>query len=307
MVLQISPYKLEFQTGGQFQEGCLIKVCDGSFFGAADLCPKPQFGDLDWRQELESKGSLFKRAYELALEDLSARKEKKSLQSDLPVRNNILITDLEKFDFSKEDLSAQKTYKIKYSGEPADFAKKLNAIFSGKSIKLRLDFNAKLKPLQFDSFLKQADASLLKSIDYIEDPTEFCEAWFEWNREVPIAADFQKPKNSFLLEKAKQELVFIFKPSRERPESDVNRFTITSAMDHPVGVAHALRIAQKMFQNDSGLLTLDLFKPTAFSGCFDRKEEWINFSKSNAAESGVGMTRELERLNWIYFDGKVTC
>jgi hypothetical protein len=304
--LYLSHYKLDFRDTEQAQEGCLIKVVDGDFFGVADICPKTQFGDQDCDEQLSSKGPLFQRALELALEDFSARSEKRSLQKDLPIQNNILITDLSNFDFSKIVVSPdEKNFKIKYSGQVDDFAKKLNQTFKNTECKLRLDFNAKLEPYEFETFINQLDRSVFESIEYIEDPTEFCEKWFKWNREVPIAVDFQKPKNPDLFEKARQELYFIFKPAREKPDVTVKNYSITSSMDHPVGVAHALRIAQNISKNVSGLLTLDLFKPTAFDSYFSQNEEWLNFSKSNMNEYGIGMTEELNQLNWILFEGKI--
>ena len=58
-----------------------------------------------------------------------------------------------------------------------------------------------------------------------------------------------------------------------------------------------------MCQNDSGLLTLDLFKPTEFNVYFDRKEEWLNFSQTCLNDSGIGMTEALNNLSWTQFDG----
>ena len=91
----------------------------------------------------------------------------------------------------------------------------------------------------------------------------------------------------------------IVKPAREAMIAGLRHFTLTSSMDHPIGVAHGLRIAQKLSQNDSGFLTLDLYEETVFNKYYSCIENYLNFSQSALNDTGIGMTGELSRLEWL--------
>ena len=292
MKIQFSPYtlikknKVNAADQSLEQKGSLLKVIDEkNNWGVADLCPWPSLGDLKLADEFKTKGVLYQRALQLAHEDLKARREKKSLLQDKWVMNNVLVSNYLHFDFKNERLK-NKILKIKSDQNISELARILNAAPS--SLKFRLDFNADLNTEQFHEFL-----SLLKvksQVEYIEDPTNFdSKLWTQWNKIVPLATDFIKADGYYK----------IIKPAREQLPMG-SPYTITSAMDHPVGVTHALRLAQQFAKSVSGLMTLDLYEPTEFHNYFlVQNETELNFSQEALHDFGIGMTKELNLLQWI--------
>ncbi|MGZ3692548.1 MAG: hypothetical protein ACXVAX_13650, partial [Pseudobdellovibrio sp.] len=240
---------------------------------------------------IKNKGPLYRHALSLAQEDLSARRDQVSLLQDKPVSNNYLITNFEKSDFNEARFE-DKTLKIKGTKNISGLAEKINSI--EVNTKLRLDFNSKLNAEEFEKFLSLLNEKSFSFIEYIEDPTCMTEQWKTWNQKVKLAYDFQsKPYNP------DWAAVKIIKPARQAMIGGLKHFTLTSAMDHPVGVAHGLRITQKLSQNESGFLTLDLFEETVFNKYYRQNENFLNFSKSALNDTGIGMTGELSQLKWL--------
>lgn len=297
MLYYFSPYSLTYKNSDLKQEGCLIKIEEAAgVWGVADICPRLDLGDAPYIIELKNKSHLFKRSVELAFEDLLARKNKESLLLDKPVANNYLLTN-----FLNEDLDQKKyinkTLKIKGSQNIELLAQKINEIKINREVKIRIDFNAKLKSDEFEKFLTRLTPDALLLIDYIEDPTEFNSNWLQWNKRVNLAHDFQAaPYNENF---AKYKIV---KPVREKVDLKMKHFTLTSAMDHPVGLAHGLRFAQKLAQNDSGFLTLDLYEQTVFNKYYSQLENYLNFSFLALNDFGIGMTEEINKLTWQSMD-----
>lgn len=289
MEVLVSPYELKKISGG-IQEGALIKVVSDGMWGVADLCPHPRLGDSVWQDELKEEGLLFKRALQLANEDLMARKNKTSLLQNKNILNNYLVTDIFETDFSRKDFSGQ-TVKVKCGDRIEELAAKLNGIDG--DIKLRLDFNAALKPAEFETFLSLLSEAIKKKIEYIEDPTVLSPEWRKWNALIPLASDWQKTTDrSFATFR-------IVKPSRENIPADLTNCTFTSAMDHAVGVAHGLRLAQLHSERTAGFLTLGLYEPTEFNKYFVVNGERINFSALALQDDGIGMTADLNKLHWV--------
>ncbi len=269
------------------QAGALVKLIDEKgHWGVADLCPWPTLGDRDLFDEIRTKGILFQRSIELAKEDLLARRSQKSLLQNKWIQNNVLVTDFYNFDFLNP-LYVGKTFKIKGNSDTETLLKILNS--TGIQSKIRIDFNGALNPEKFSSFIENLASK--EMIEYIEDPTAYDpHLWNDWNRVVPLAADFIKAPDHFSYK--------IIKPSRE-PVQNYEKFSITSSMDHPVGIAHALRYAQIFAQRDSGLMTLDLYEPTEFNKYFiDQNRTELNFSSMALNDVGIGMTNELISLKW---------
>lgn len=273
------------------QKGALLKIVEADQYGVADICPKPELGDLSLSEEISKEGPLFKRAIQLATEDLMARKAKKSLLFDKPIKNNFLITNYK----SKLTVPENCSIKIKGDSDVVALADYLNSNFA-KSQSLRIDFNSQLKTEEFNLFLKLVSFEVLKKFEYIEDPTVISEHWAIWNSQVPLAADFQKTENAHFFKYR------IIKPARESMPENLNHFTLTSAMDHPVGVAHGLRVAQRVAQNDSGFLTLDLYEDCGFNKYYNQEALFLNFSKEALTDFGIGMTEELNKLKWFTLD-----
>lgn len=302
MELFFSPYSLVKKNNQGVQKGSLLKVVEGDFFGVADICPKPELGDLTVLEQITKSGPLFLRALELASEDLQARKSEKSLLLNKPVKNNFLIANyslaslssIEKFFAESENTSI----KIKGDKNIKALAEFLNTNFYDfrSTCSLRIDFNAKLEASEFKLFLELLNPVVLKKIEYIEDPTPVSAEWAVWNQQVPLASDFEKTENTNFYNYR------IVKPARESLSENLNDFTLTSSMDHPVGIAHGLRIAQQMAQNDSGFLTLDLYEDCGFNKYYNQDGLFLNFSKLAFDDFGIGMTEELNKLNWTTLD-----
>lgn len=286
-------YALKKKNSEGLQEGVLIKVVEDSFWGVSDLCPWPALGDLTWQEEIKNKGVLFQRAVELAKEDLVARKNKVSLLQNKFVKNNYLATDYKTYDFSQ--LKKGSLVKIKGTQEIGSLIEKLNSLVN-QGLRYRIDFNCRLKSVEFETFYKNLNPLLQDQIQYIEDPTHFSQKnWPQWNQLIPLALDFNKDN---FQEHTNCYTYLICKITREKPPEDLLKCIFTSSMDHPVGVAHALRFAQQLAARESGLLTLDLYEETSFHKYFLQKENELNFSPAALNDFGIGMTADLEKLNW---------
>jgi o-succinylbenzoate synthase len=293
MKLQYSPYslikknKVNARDQSLTQKGTLIRVYESeSIWGVADLCPWPELGDLTLMQEIERKGPLFQRAFQLAVEDLQARQQQKSLLQNKWVDNNVLVADYGSFNFQNSELRGH-TLKIKADKQLFRLIEVLEA--APKDLVFRIDFNSVLGRDEFQLFLDNLSPTL--QVEYIEDPCGYDEElWRKWNQIIPIAVDFITAEDHYS--------VRVVKPTREIIKGD-RKTVITSAMDHPVGVAHALRWAQNVAENKSGLLTLNLYEETPFHHFFIyRQLSEINFSEKALNDFGIGMTQELLQLIW---------
>jgi O-succinylbenzoic acid--CoA ligase len=273
----IHPYALfrkksaNSQTPDLVQKGCLIKIEDISGgFGVADLCPWPTLGDMTLDEELLKKGPLFQRALELAQKDLNSRKNKQSLISDIKIKNHILVSDYKKFDFNLPEGSV---VKIKGDTNFIDLARILNSMNSVNPLRIRLDFNFCLNEQQFRNFIDLLSDQTVNQIEVVEDPFEFNQKpWDELNQKVTLALDWNS-KNQLWKNR-------ICKPSRQMLDTFLY---MTSAMDHPVGVAHGVSIAQQYPELTHGFLTNDLYLDCGF-------EESTGF--------GIGYERQLSQIHW---------
>lgn len=290
MELLLSPYVLKRVDNGNVQRGTLVKILDGEFWGVADLCPHTELGDSDWRAEIKNEGLLYKRTLQLAQEDLIARRNKQSLITGKKVLNNFLINDFTNTDLNQKKYFRQ-TVKLKGDKRVELLADVLNKIVL--DLTLRLDFNAKLSPQEFENFLAILTEDTIKKVEYVEDPTVMTAAWKEWNIRIPLASDWQKTEDPAM---AKFK---ICKPVREEIPVDRSHCILTSAMDHPVGVAHGMRFAQKFAHKTSGFMTLDIYEPNPFNKYFVTEGAWLSFSDYALKDFGIGMTEELNKLNWI--------
>ncbi len=293
-------FLLNAKDNSQVENGALIKVEDNSgHWGVADLKPWPLLGDLYLDEELSTKGPLFRRSLKLAEDDMIARRNKKSLLKDQVMNNNILITDFSK---CKLDKMVGSTIKIKASKNLEQLENFLIRAAT-LNLKIRIDFNSVLEAAEFESFIYRLPTAVLKKIEYIEDPTaEIQPDWSQWNRKVPLAVDFctrnyRENKNAWTF--------LIIKPSRQNSDALIidcmegeKQFTLTSSMDHPVGIAHGLRFAQEFPEMCVGFSTLQLYESTEFHNYFVQHKDTINFSAEALADYGIGMTKALQKLNW---------
>lgn len=307
MNLRVFPYSLQMRsapnarTPATVREGVLLRLEQDGAWGVADLAPFPTLGDADWRTELRTHGPLFRRALELAREDLNARAGGRSLLQATPVRNNYLITDYLHADLARADYSGQ-TLKIKGDTEVCALAETLNTLkplSAGGPARLRIDFNSLLSEAQYEEFLMRLEPETRARIEYVEDPAPYSPRWREWNSRLPLAFDFQA---------ADYDPAFadylIVKPTRQAvPPESGGKITLASAMEHPVGLAHGLRIAQRTalaapHGETAGFLTLDLFEETPFHRYFRQEKNRLGFASVALQDTGIGMTDELQALPW---------
>lgn len=307
--LFFSKYQLEkkqtlnAKDNSAFKDGCLIKIVESSGrWGVSDLTTWPNLGDLTLQQELATQGPLFQRALQLAQEDLEARAQKKSLLQDKFVTNNFLISDLNQ-PIPKFPIDT--TVKIKVSFSQIE---KLLQVIDQAANKVRIDFNSSLTADQFQNFLNNLSANQKEKIEYIEDPTAFNEQdWQRWNQILPLALDFAASTESTFAWS-----FLIIKPTRQDADELIvkcrtlnKKYVLTSSMDHPVGVAHGLRWAQKYDGQVNGFLTLDSYNPTEFNSYFRIEGCKINFADIALNDSGIGMTSALNSLSWIPYGDSV--
>ncbi len=256
------------QTQNLTQAGALLKVTDSdNHFGVADICPWPSLGDLNLEQEILQKGPLFQRAVELAKKDLQARKNKMNLISNIQLKNHILVPEYKNFDFKSV---AGSVVKIKGDLKITELANTLNKI---TDVRIRLDFNFCLTEIEFRTFLDLLKPETLKNIDVVEDPFEFnFKSWTELNQKITLALDWNPHHH--------QWKNLICKPAR-----GLTKFFLymTSVMDHPVGVAHGIAIAQNYPEMTHGFLTNELYTDTEFN-------ESTGF--------GIGYEKQLSDIVW---------
>lgn len=274
------------------QHGTLIKIQDeNGDEGFSDLCPWPSLGDPTLDEELASQGPLYQRAIDLALFDLQARKEKKVLVTNEPVKNNILIADFRdlKGEFDYSDV----TVKIKGNEHVYDFAKFLVENIS-RFKKIRIDFNNCISEFLFSEFVNLLSDDVLAKIEYIEDPFFFNrDQWSEHSAKVKLALDWKQTEDQ-------NWNVRIWKPSREEKMA-CQDFSITSSMEHPVGLVHALHFAQKFADKTHGFLTSSVYEDSEFSQYFSVDNDKLTYQSDGY---GIGFTSILSKINWMpVFDG----
>ena len=256
------------KTENLVQVGCLLKITDvENNFGVADICPWPSLGDLNLDQELSQRGPLFQRAVELANKDLQARKNKIHLLSNAEIKNHILISDYKNFDFKSVTGGV---VKIKSDQNISALAEILNQLVG---IKIRLDFNFCLTEIEFRNFLDLLNPETSKTIDVIEDPFEFNQkSWVELNQKITLALDWNFKNH--------QWPNLICKPARYMTDTFLY---MTSAMDHPVGVAHGIAVAQNYPDLVHGFNTNDLYEDSGFG---------------TSEGYGIGFEKQLSEIVW---------
>lgn len=317
--LQTMAVDLSGQTPA-VSEGALLKVAwpDGRI-GYADLFPVRKFGDADIDAQLEAlaKGRLTPLAEQsiwLAKKDAALRKEKKSaFATAAKVKNHFLVTDM--FQFSDVQMAQIRqagftTVKLKVGNDPEEEVKVISRWLKQHPIMLRLDFNSKLKIDDYQVFMLSLSQGERARIEFVEDPFPWhADAWKEASSFVPLALDFEAEKVNWDTLKAPVPFkVLVIKPARmdvEKALKRVNQFglkmVVTSSMDHPVGIAHALNIAaelKKFNPNtllDCGCLTLRVYKPNEFSAGIQVTGPYLAGIKG----TGIGFDELLQGTAWV--------
>lgn len=323
MKLSFSPYKLKPHTSlnavseAAAREGALFKIewSDG-LTGYGDLHPWTLLGDSSLDEQLNGLragkiSSQMEQTIWLAHRDAEARAAKKNLfDTGSPVRNNYLITHFDELEEGLLDSIKKEgftTVKLKVGRDiKAEQATLVHIAAAG--LKMRLDFNAVTSWQVFERFVKSLDPEVLAYIEYIEDPFPYePSAWQEARSLVKIAMDNQLHKVRWDQMQQCPFDVLIIKPAKMDIMKAVDhcrqwnlKATVTSYMDHPVGVAHALILAMQLKRDcgdmilESGCLTHRLYGMDAFSAELETRGPFVR----KVPGTGIGFNDLLESLSW---------
>lgn len=316
---RLSPRKaLSARVTAHARDGALLRVqWANGLVGYADLFPWPEFGDLSLEQELmalanDRPTALGFRALELAEWDAGLRAKHKTSWGQ-KIFNHALINDLSSInEQALDDLGEQgfTCLKIKVSGKslPTESIESLRKILAQQDFKVRLDFNATGTPQSFAEFCDRFTDKEKAQIEFVEDPMPWNLAqWQEAARQLPLAMDFEERH----VEWREDVLPFhylIAKPVRKsladlltKAKTYGLKVCITSAMDHPVGVATAaaeLSALRAGFGESltavHGLLSLGAYEPNSYN-------ELIQVSGPEflgVTGTGIGFDDLLARETW---------
>ncbi|HUJ13255.1 MAG TPA: hypothetical protein VL284_05620 [Thermoanaerobaculia bacterium] len=252
---------------GAPRSGALIRA--GS--GFADVHPWPELGDepLDEQLHRLARGEttpLTRRSLELARIDAEARERGASLFEGLtiPLSHWPGSDPPPEFD----------TAKIKGLERIPD------------RVRLRIDFNARLRP---EEFLMIAEGLPRERIDFVEDPCPYDGAtWTALRGETGLRLALDR----FPADEGVD--VLIVKPAIQEIPQTQKEMIITSYMDHPVGQFGAAYVAALHPAPRCGLFTHVLYETNEFS-----ERIRSDGARLLAPEgTGVGFDDLLERLPW---------
>ncbi|MEK2644188.1 o-succinylbenzoate synthase MenC [Bdellovibrio sp. BCCA] len=300
------------------REGVLLKVewSDG-LTGYADLHPWPELGDLSLEDQLSElrRGRMsvqIEQSIWLARRDAQLRKDKKSVyEGGEKIKNNYLLSD---FKLIKpgflDELKTQgfTTLKMKVGRDLQEEADILTHV-AAAGLKIRLDFNAVGSWQTFERFIGNLPPTVRPLIEYVEDPFPFdVNAWKEAKKLVKIAIDNQYDRVPWDRLVAAPFDVIVMKPAKTDIDKAIERCkkwnlkaTVTSYMDHPVGVAHAIGVAMELKKKygemilESGCLTHRLYQMDPFAAELSTQGPYLLKVKG----TGVGFDRLLEATSWF--------
>lgn len=326
-MIKFSYHKYELQpitqigavADAQARHGALFQVqWPSGRVGYADLHPWPELGDADLESQILglSKGKISEQMEQtiwFAKRDADARLQGVNAFQGLPkVKNHFLINDLLKIEDGtlKEIRNAgYTTLKLKVGKQLEEEAKSVSRIIKQNPFMVRLDFNAKLDWEHYKRFMESLHPSERAKIEFVEDPMPWdLEAWQEATQFAPLAIDGEYEKISWNKINRPPFKVMVIKPARidvEKAVSHVHRLglkmVVTSALDHPVGVAHSLWVAgelKKFNPNillECGCLTLRSYKPNDFTPRITTMGPFLN----HIAGTGIGFDELLSSLPWV--------
>ncbi|MEN0058890.1 MAG: enolase C-terminal domain-like protein, partial [Bdellovibrio sp.] len=269
MELSFYPYslkpvhKLNTTARQGLREGVLLKVKNKTgAIGYADLHPWAEFGDRPWVEQLQDcqSGRISEQlacSLEAAAWDAQLRLQKRHIfEEGLPVENNFLISDLSAVSEEKLKQAWQSGYRVVKlkAGHSAIEEIRMVQILAEMGFQIRLDFNAAGTWSDFQAFMEALPAGVCGAIEYVEDPFPYeWESWNEARRWVRLALDNEVTKVKWDEVLVAAWDVLILKPAKMSVEKAVQRseklgtlVAVTSYMDHPLGVMHALGVAMKL-------------------------------------------------------------
>lgn len=306
-------------AGSSLREGALLRITwpDGKT-GYADLFPWTELGDADLDTQLTAISKsrlsyLVEQSIWMARQDALLRAEgKNAFQGVARVKNHFLINDLSRIEDATIEEARRNgftTLKIKIGIDIEAEAKRLDRLMRQFPMLVRLDFNSKASVYSVEKFLSFLLAANLARIEFIEDPCPYHpEDWDKLNRMVPLAFDTELEKLD--LKKLKGPLpakVLVIKPARQDVKQMIDfanrmmlKMVITSSLDHPVGVAHATKIAnetKKLFPNillDCGCLSIRSYRANDFSTSMIVQGPYL----MDIPGTGIGFDHLLGKIQW---------
>lgn len=323
MKIYYSPYTLKpIQTlnatsAENLREGVLLKIeWLGGGTGYADLHPWPELGDATLEEQLSGlrRGRMtaqIEQSIWLARRDAQWRSDRKNIfEFGERVKNNYLLTDFKLIkpgfldELKKEGFS---TVKMKMGRNLQEEAEALIHI-AAAGMKIRLDFNGLGSWQIFEKFIRNLPTTVLPLIEYVEDPFPFeLNAWIEAKKLVKIAVDNQYHKIPWEKLKTSPVDVIVIKPAKVDVDKaiehclDLNlKATVTSYMDHPVGVIHAMGVAMELKKKygemilDAGCFTHRLYQMDPFAAEISTQGPFFLRNKG----LGVGFDQLLEAMPW---------
>lgn len=322
--ISYSPYSLKpFQAlnavavNTAVRDGALLKIeWPNGHTGYADLHPWPELGDFSLEDQLSDlrRGKMstqIEQSIWLAKRDAEARAEKKSLFSGgEKIKNNYLLSDFQLLKPGFLDGLRNEgftTLKIKVGRNLKEEAEVLTHV-AAAGLKIRLDFNAVGSWQIFEKFITNLPLTVRPLIEYVEDPFPFnVQAWSEARKLVKIAIDNQYDKVPWDQLTSVPFDVVVMKPAKMDVDKALLhcqnyglKATVTSYMDHPVGVAHALSVAMELKKDygemilDAGCMTHRLFQMDAFAAEISTQGPYF----LKIPGTGVGFDKLLEATSW---------
>lgn len=324
MKISYSPYilkpvqNLSSAADAGDRQGILLKIewLDG-LIGYSDLHPWTELGDQSWEDQLADLrqgkiSSMLEQSIWMAQKDAQLRKQGRNAFEGFPaLKNNYIVSDISTEPAGlPERLKAEgfETVKIKVGRDLKKEAEYISLLGQDGAFKLRLDFNAIGSWQTYERFMSAVNKIAVQRIQYVEDPFPYdAQAWTEAKRFAPIAIDNEISKVNFKKIQGKPFDVVILKPAKMDVTSTVQncvfhdlKIAVTSYMDHPVGVTHALAIASELKKAhpqrilDAGCMTLKLFKMDIYSAEIVSSGPFLK----RPAGNGIGFDLLLAKEPW---------
>lgn len=300
------------------RSGALLKMeWPDKKVGYADIFPWPEFGDADIDTQLLALARgrisfLVEQAIWLGRKDAIMRSMGvNGLHGGTKIKNHFLITDFTTIaDRHIADIknAGFTTVKIKCGRNIHLEALFIQKLINQFALMVRVDFNSRLDFSNFQRFMGFFSQRDISKIEYIEDPFPYDTAnWTEASKLVPLAVDFEYENVDWSHIKSPPFKVIIIKPSRMDVDRAIGRcttfnlkYSVTSSLDHPVGIVHAAIVAGELRKNygtyflDSGCLSLRAYKSTEFNNKILVQGPYI----TQVTGLGIGFDDVLEGQDW---------
>lgn len=299
--------------------GALVRVqWNDRLVGYADLHPWPELGDADIDTQLEAWrlgkiSPLAEQAMWLAKRDAKLRELKLNAFSGKPkIKNHFFIGDFTKSsDALMEEVrrAGFSTVKFKMGRDLSEEAKFLYKFIKQNPFTVRLDFNAKTDVNEYVRFMASLLPAERERIEFVEDPVPFdADVWTELSKFAPLAIDNEIDKVYKANLKTLPFRHFILKPARQDVDKALDfidrhdlKVVVTSSLDHPVGVCHAMLLASELKMSmpsrlaDCGCLSFGSYRTNSFSSKITVMGPYMTETEG----TGIGFDDLFQQIAWI--------